>query len=54
VPSLGAHEVQVQTNEQLQLVISEGRGKMPGYRGKINDDQIKQLVNYIRGLAPRK
>jgi mono/diheme cytochrome c family protein len=49
-----AHEVQVQTNEQLQLVISEGRGKMPGYRGKINDDQIKQLVNYIRGLAPRK
>lgn len=54
VPSFHSREVQGQTNEQLELVISGGRGKMPGYRGKISDDQIKQLVTYVRELAPRR
>lgn len=54
VPSFRSREVQGQTNEQLELVISDGRGKMPGYRGKISDDQIKQLVTYVRELAPHR
>lgn len=54
VPSFRSREVQGQTNEQLQLVISDGRGKMPGYRGKMSDDQIKQLVTYVRELAPHR
>jgi cytochrome c6 len=54
VPSFRSREVQGQTNEQLELVISDGRGKMPGYRGKISDDQIKQQVTYVRELAPHR
>jgi cytochrome c6 len=54
VPSFRSREVQGQTNEQLGLVISDGRGKMPGYRGKISDDQVKQLVTYVRELAPHR
>jgi cytochrome c6 len=54
VPDFRSSEVQRQTNEQLELAILNGRGKMPGYGGKISANQIKQLVTYIRGFVPRK
>jgi mono/diheme cytochrome c family protein len=28
--------------------------KMPAYKGKLTDDQIKQLVGYIRELGKKK
>ena len=28
----------------------EGKNKMPVYKGKLTDDQIKDLVKYIRSL----
>jgi mono/diheme cytochrome c family protein len=35
--------------------ISNGVGKkMPAYKGKLTDDQIKGLVAYIRELAKKK
>jgi mono/diheme cytochrome c family protein len=54
VPDFRSSEVQKHTNEQLELAILNGRGKMPGYTGKISADQIKQLVTYIRAFVPRK
>jgi mono/diheme cytochrome c family protein len=32
----------------------KGKGKMPAYDGKLTDDQIKDLVTFIRGLAKGK
>ncbi len=29
----------------------KGKGKMPAYDGKLTDDQIKELVKYMRSLA---
>lgn len=29
----------------------KGKGKMPAYENKLTDDQIKDLVKFIRGLA---
>jgi cytochrome c6 len=55
---LGAHdfaspEVQKETDEQLIEIVTNGKNKMPSYKGKIPDDQIKGLVAYIRGLAKK-
>jgi mono/diheme cytochrome c family protein len=32
----------------------KGKNKMPAYEGKLTDDQIKDLVTFIRGLAKGK
>ena len=55
VTDLRADEVQKQTDAQLNDSISNGVGKkMPAYKGKLTDDQIKGLVAYIRELAKKK
>ena len=32
-------------------ITKKGKAKMPAYNGKLTDDQIKDLVKYIRGLG---
>lgn len=52
---LRSDEVQKQTDAQLNDSITNGVGKkMPAYKGKLTDDQIKGLVIYIRDLAKKK
>jgi cytochrome c6 len=46
-------DVQKQTDAQLSDMITTGKGAMPAYKGKLTDDQIKQLVGYIRELAKK-
>jgi mono/diheme cytochrome c family protein len=55
VVDLGSADVQKQTDAQLADSIANGKngGKMPAYKGKLTDDQIKGLVDYIRGLAKK-
>jgi cytochrome c6 len=48
---LRSPDVQKQTDAQLNTIICCGKGKMPGYQGKLTDDQIKQQVAYMRMLA---
>ena len=48
---LRSPDVQKQTDAELYTIICCGKGKMPGYQGKLTDDQIKQQVAYIRSLA---
>ena len=43
-------EVQKQTDAELIGVTKQGKGKMPPYDKKLTDDQIKQLIKYIRSL----
>jgi cytochrome c6 len=55
VPDLRSDEAQKQTDAQLIDATANGKGKkMPAYKGKLTDDQIKQLVGYIRELAKKK
>jgi cytochrome c6 len=52
---LRSDDVQKQTDAQLNDSITNGMGKkMPAYKGKLTDDQIKGLVGYIRDLAKKK
>jgi cytochrome c6 len=54
VTDLRADGVQKQTDAQLTDSIANGKGtKMPAYKAKITDDQIKGLVGYIRSLAKK-
>jgi cytochrome c6 len=46
-------DVQKQTDAQLTDIISAGKGAMPAYKGKLSDDQIKQLIGYIRGMGKK-
>jgi mono/diheme cytochrome c family protein len=51
---LRSDEVQKQTDAQLTANIANGVGKkMPAFKGKLTDAQIKDLVGYIRGLAKK-
>ena len=54
VTDLTSSDVQKQTDAQLTDSIANGKGKkMPAYKSKLTDDQIKGLVGYIRALAKK-
>jgi cytochrome c6 len=55
---MGVHDftsadVQKETDAQLTDIITKGKGKMPGYEGKLKDTEIKELVAYIRSLGKK-
>jgi mono/diheme cytochrome c family protein len=60
IHDLHSPEVQNQTDAQLAEIITDGRRSsrglnysMPSNKGKLTDEQIRQLVSYIRGLRRR-
>jgi cytochrome c6 len=53
VRDLASPDVQSQTDAQLADIVTNGKNKMPAYKGKLTDDQIKGLVAYVRGLAKK-
>jgi mono/diheme cytochrome c family protein len=53
-PDLRSDEVQKKADAQLIDSVTNGVGKkMPAYKGKLTDAQIKDLIGYIRGLAKK-
>jgi len=57
--TLGVHDftsdaVQKQTDAQLSETISKGKNKMPAYGSRLKENDIKDLVAYIRQLAKPK
>jgi cytochrome c6 len=42
--------VQGMSDAELTTLISDGKGKMPGYAKSLKPDQIKDLVAYIRSF----
>lgn len=54
-PQFGARDfhspaVAKETDAEMFTLTKEGKRKMPAYKGKLTDDQIKDLVKYIRTL----
>jgi mono/diheme cytochrome c family protein len=43
--------VKSMTEAQLIAVTANGKGKMPAYKGKLTDAEIKASVDYFRTLA---
>jgi len=48
---LGSPDVQKQTDKQLYDWTAAGKGKMPAYKDKLSDEEIKALVTYMRTFA---
>ncbi len=44
---------QEKTDEALAKLITDGKGKMPSFKGKLSDLKVKELVKYLRTLAPQ-
>lgn len=53
VPNLLSDEIQKKTDAQLIESTTNGKGKMTPFKGKLTDEQIKDLIKYIRGLAKK-
>lgn len=47
---LNSAEFQKSSDADIQTVIAKGKGKMPGYEGKIGNDDIAGLVKFVRTL----
>ena len=47
---LNGAEAQAMSDADLNSAITNGKGKMTGYKGKLTDAQIDDLVKYIRTL----
>lgn len=41
-------DVKAMTEDQMIAVVTDGKGKMPAYKGKLTDAQIKDSVAYYR------
>lgn len=50
---LASSDVQNKHDSELKLLIQDGKGKMPAYKGKLTDEQIESLVTYIRSLKQK-
>ncbi len=48
--ALGGADVQGMSDADLTGAIENGKGKMPAFKGKVTDAQVKDLVGYIRSL----
>ena len=50
VKDLGSSDVQGMSDADLTNTIAKGKKPMPGYEGKLTNDQISDLVKWIRSL----
>lgn len=48
VRDLGSADVQNMKDEELEKLIENGKGKMPAYKGKLDEKTIDGLVKVIR------
>jgi mono/diheme cytochrome c family protein len=47
---MGSAEVQSKSDADLTGIITNGKDKMPAYKGKLTDAQISDVVKFIRTL----
>ena len=46
-------EVQKETDTELIKITSEGQKKMPAFKDKLSEDEIKAMVAYVRQLGKK-
>jgi cytochrome c6 len=53
VPAVTSPQMKVLTAQQMVTVVTNGKGKMPAWKGKLTDPQIKAVVAYLRTLIKK-
>lgn len=54
IPDLRSGDVQKNSDADLIGIVTNGRNKMPAQKDKLSEDQIKQLVSFVRDLGAKK
>jgi mono/diheme cytochrome c family protein len=47
---LNSAEVKGMSEADIAKIITDGKGKMTGFKGKLSDDQIKGVAAYVKTL----
>ena len=47
---LGSAEVQKMSDADMSALITNGKGKMPAFKGKLTDAQVSDVVKYVHTL----
>ena len=47
---LSSPDVQKMSNADLTALVTNGKGKMPAYKGKLSEDEISAVVKYVKTL----
>ena len=47
---LASADVQGMSEADIAKIISDGKGKMTGFKGKLSDEQIKGVAAYVKTL----
>lgn len=53
IRDLTSADVQKQSDPELTTIISKGKNKMPAYAAKLTNEQIAQVVTYIREIGKK-
>jgi mono/diheme cytochrome c family protein len=53
IRDLTSADVQKQSDPELTTIVSKGKNKMPAYGAKLTNEQIGQLVTYIREIGKK-
>lgn len=54
IHDFGSAEVQKGSDDDLIVIVTKGKNKMPAYENKLSAAQIKEIVAYVRHLAKGK
>lgn len=50
IKDLKSDDIQKQSDAELKTVVEKGKGKMPGFAGKLTPAQIDDVVKYVKSL----
>jgi cytochrome c6 len=51
--NLGSKDVQKMSNAELHKVVHDGRANMPPFADQLSDEQIGQVIQYVRHFAKK-
>lgn len=54
IPDLRSSAVQKVSDAELAQIISNGKGGMPAFKNSLSEEQVRDLVTYIRSLRQKK
>ena len=49
--NLHSKDVQKRSDAELHKIIHDGNGNMPPFADQLSDEQIDQVIHYVRGLG---
>jgi mono/diheme cytochrome c family protein len=52
-PALSSEKVAAASADDLRNIISNGKGRMPKYNGKLSADEINRLILELKAPAPK-